>query len=448
MSLSRSPFMQSRTSGGTGPLVLADAGFAPGNVFFVQSTHSNAGDSAGHGQTPDAPFSTIDYAVGQCTAGQGDLVLVLPGHVEVVTAAGGLDLDVAGIRIVGLGEGDLRPRVNFTTADTADCDVDADDITVEGLVFRCSIDGQDIMLDVNADDFTLRNCRFEEGSSAQPDVVIDIDGGGANACDRVHIERCQFFFPSAGPTHCIKVTNAHDDLEVTDCHFHADCSTAVIGSGAAFTNALIARNVLSSLNADEPAIELTAAATGMLVDNRLYSDALATILDPGSLKCVGNRAVRAIDQADFPVPYSGQHWLGYHVAKATADVFTGSAVTLFNIVGGRVLVTLILGEVTTVIGAGANNFKLQSNPTTGTTTDLCGNLDIDADEVGTLYTLAGAPGTALQRGESGNVANMTANGVVVPVGAIEALSAGNVSGSMKFDLFYIPLDAGAHVTAG
>src|SRR5262245_44934865 len=137
MSLSRSPFMQSRTSGGTGPLVLADGRFAPGNVFFVQSTQSNAGDSAGHGQTPDAPFSTIDYAVGQCTANQGDIIVVLPGHVEVVTAAGGLALDVAGIRIVGLGEGDLKPRVNFTTADTADCNVDADDITVEGLVFRC-----------------------------------------------------------------------------------------------------------------------------------------------------------------------------------------------------------------------------------------------------------------------------------------------------------------------
>src|SRR5438128_1210094 len=103
MSLSRSPFMQTLQQGGIGPLVLADARFAPGNVFFVQSTHSNAGDSAGHGQSPDAPFATINYAVSQCTANQGDLVVVLPGHVETVIAAAGTNLNVAGVTVLGIG---------------------------------------------------------------------------------------------------------------------------------------------------------------------------------------------------------------------------------------------------------------------------------------------------------------------------------------------------------
>lgn len=138
---------------------------------------------------------------------------------------------------------------------------------------------------------------------------------------------------------------------------------------------------------------------------------------------------------------------GIKASRATADVFTGSAVPLFTVAGGRVLVTQFIGQVTTVIASGSNNFKIQSNPTTGTTTDMCANLDIDADEVGTMYTLAGAPATALVRGESGNVNGMVSSGIVVAPGTIDALSAGNVSGSAKFDLWYIPLDAGASVTA-
>src|SRR3954465_1858829 len=99
----RSPFLQTRADGGVGPLVYIDARFAPNNVFFVQSTNGNAGDSSGKGQTPDAPFATIDYAVGQCSANQGDLILVLPGHAETVSAAAGLALDVAGITVLGIG---------------------------------------------------------------------------------------------------------------------------------------------------------------------------------------------------------------------------------------------------------------------------------------------------------------------------------------------------------
>src|SRR5262245_26293874 len=105
MSLTRSPFLQTRTDGGVGTLVLADGRFCPGNVFFVQSTHTNKGDSAGKGQTPDAPFATLDYAIGQCTADQGDLIVVLPGHVETVTGAAGVALDVAGVTVLGLGAG-------------------------------------------------------------------------------------------------------------------------------------------------------------------------------------------------------------------------------------------------------------------------------------------------------------------------------------------------------
>jgi len=140
--------------------------------------------------------------------------------------------------------------------------------------------------------------------------------------------------------------------------------------------------------------------------------------------------------------------MGIRVDRAAGDCQAVANVPIFNITGGRVLVTQLLGEVTVAIAAGANNFKLQSNPTaTGTTTDLCAALDIDADPIGTLYSLGGAPATALLRGENGNVQGMSVTGVVVPAGAIECNSAGNVAGEIKWSCFYVPLDDGAYVTA-
>lgn len=140
--------------------------------------------------------------------------------------------------------------------------------------------------------------------------------------------------------------------------------------------------------------------------------------------------------------------LGIRIDRATADCQGAAAVPLFNIKGGRVLLTMILGEVTTAIAAGANTFKLVSNPTAaGTTTDLCATLDIDADPIGTMYSVSGAPATALVRGENGNVQGMSVRGVVLPIGAIEAVSQADVAGSMKWTAFYIPIDDGAYLEA-
>jgi hypothetical protein len=83
-------------------------------LFWVDSNGTANGDG-----TFARPYSTIDAAVGNCTADNGDMILVKAGHVETVSAAGGLACDVAGISIIGLGNGKNRPRINFTaTAST------------------------------------------------------------------------------------------------------------------------------------------------------------------------------------------------------------------------------------------------------------------------------------------------------------------------------------------
>jgi len=141
-----------------------------GSVFFV---HSGTGsDSPGRGTNPDEPFASIDYAVGRCTASKGDVIYVMPGHTETVTAAGGLDLDVVGISIIGLGNGSNRPTVNFTTATTADMDVDAANIYIENILFTGGIDALVAPIDVNAADFTMVSCEWRDVTGQAVDVIL------------------------------------------------------------------------------------------------------------------------------------------------------------------------------------------------------------------------------------------------------------------------------------
>jgi len=90
-------------------------GFPPdittGNIWFVDSGHPFASDNTHCGESPLEPFATIDYAIGKCTASNGDIIYVMPGHAETVNATATLTCDVAGISIVGLGNGTNRPSL-------------------------------------------------------------------------------------------------------------------------------------------------------------------------------------------------------------------------------------------------------------------------------------------------------------------------------------------------
>lgn len=138
--------------------------------------------------------------------------------------------------------------------------------------------------------------------------------------------------------------------------------------------------------------------------------------------------------------------LGRKVDRATAVLPQTTAGTLFTVTGGRILLTALVGEVTTVIQTQANNTKIQAVPTTGTAVDLCAVLDISADEVGCLYGITGTFATALVGANAGATV-IPSVPVIVPVGAIKLNCAASNTGSVKWTLTYVPLDDGASVVA-
>jgi len=138
--------------------------------------------------------------------------------------------------------------------------------------------------------------------------------------------------------------------------------------------------------------------------------------------------------------------LGQKVDRATAALPQTTAGTLFTVSGGRIALTSIIGEVTTVIQTQANNTKLQSVPTTGTTVDLCAVLDITADEVGCLYGITGLFSDAMV-GSNAGATVLPRNPIVIAVGAIKLSCAASNTGSVKWSITYVPLDDGASVAA-
>ena len=133
---------------------------------------------------------------------------------------------------------------------------------------------------------------------------------------------------------------------------------------------------------------------------------------------------------------------GIRVDRAAGNLAQTGNLTLFNVTG-RVILTGLVGEVTTVVQSQADAIKLQTVSTTGTiTTDLCATVDVNAAAVGNLFGFTTA-GTAAVIGSSVPQPNET----IIQTGVIRMNAAASNSGQMKFTLTYIPLDDGSSVTA-
>jgi len=231
--------------------------FSTGTYFFVDSvTGSNSND----GKDPDHPFDDIDYAVNQCTADKGDVIIVMPNHTEDIASAGDIDLDVAGITIVGLGHGLTRPTITYSTT-LSDIDVDDEDITVDNIYFDLTgVDETPIGIDVNEKNFTLSNCEFLMCDTGGQAVVGSDVGTSASSCK---ILNTKFYAPDAGAASAVNISATCVGLEVDNCHFDGDFSNAAIYCTSAMVNLnlKLTHNLIRQDHASMAGIDLGASSS-------------------------------------------------------------------------------------------------------------------------------------------------------------------------------------------
>lgn len=250
-----------------GVFTIADFVAHPGDIWFV---HSGTGtDGAGYGQNPDSPLATVDYAVGLCTASKGDVIYVMPGHAESLTTATSLTMDVAGVKVVGLGFGGLRPTFTITTATTATWNVTAANCWVENVLIVSNFLNVAASMTVAATGtgLTLKDVEFRDtsavlGSLIHLSVAADADDMTITGMRSIATAL------TAAATNNVLFAGGCDRLRITNSVFHGACTGAVIGaSAAASTNVYL--NDIDLLNTDTTAglgIAFHNSATGF-VDN-------------------------------------------------------------------------------------------------------------------------------------------------------------------------------------
>lgn len=147
----------------------------PGKVFWVDNSTTGLmpgqiGGSNGNDGTFNAPFATLDYAIGQCRANKGDIIFLKPGHVETLTSSS-VAVDVAGIAIVGLGQGSNRPTFN-ATATTSVFPISAANVLVHNVLFTGGVDAVVSMVTVSAADVVLSSIELRDVTGQMVDGIL------------------------------------------------------------------------------------------------------------------------------------------------------------------------------------------------------------------------------------------------------------------------------------
>lgn len=164
---------------GVSTLLGAGQLFTTGLVFYV---HSGIGSDGNSGQESDAPKATVQSAITAARASKGDIIVVMPGHAETVTATS-IALSKAGLTFVGLGNGLNRPTFTFGAA-AATITTSAANCTWVGMHHIANF--QDVVTAFTvgaAKDFVVADSSFVDNSSVLNFLSIVTTGATNNAAD-------------------------------------------------------------------------------------------------------------------------------------------------------------------------------------------------------------------------------------------------------------------------
>lgn len=158
------------------------AGFpVTGNVYFVDSGSGRTNDENSGLHPTKSPLATLNGAFDKVTADNGDFIVLMPGHAETVTASG--TLDVAGVTVLGVGNGDNQPVITVNAA-VYGLNITADDIKVHNvrMLAGSSVTVASRLVRVAASDIEVSKCRFELGYNMSH-VFVTVSGDNIKLLD-------------------------------------------------------------------------------------------------------------------------------------------------------------------------------------------------------------------------------------------------------------------------
>lgn len=266
-----------------------------GKLFFVvPTTHPNyqeISDTFGRPDEEGLPrvYANITDALAACVASRGDKVLVAEGYTQTITSATGIALNKAGVEIIGLGTGSLRPTITYGTNATANIPVTAANVNVRNFVFVSNkADVVSAFTLTTAPEFVIDSCEFRDTSSilnflACVTTTVSVNADGLTFTNN----RVQMLGTTAGTTP-VKVAGTIARLTIDDNYVIKavlNNTSCLLAHGALVVTGLeMARNRVFSANTDSATggLLITTSATtntGMVFDNKVQAlDVAAAIL--------------------------------------------------------------------------------------------------------------------------------------------------------------------------
>jgi hypothetical protein len=256
---------------------------AVGNTYYVSSVSGNATND---GLSIETALTTIDAAVGKCTANNGDVICVLPGHTETITGTD-ITVDVAGVSVIGVGKGSLMPQIKHNHAD-AEVSIAADNVIWQGIRHSADVTSVKVAIEIEdgIDYCTVRGCVFDVVATTTDEFLVSVRTNDAS--NFALIEDNFFDMGLGGAVAAISFTKDTDGTIVRNNVAMGDYSTAVInGITTLSTKLLIEKNLLVNGDAanvgTEPGIELVTGSSGVIRDNDIVCNvntlALAIVAD-------------------------------------------------------------------------------------------------------------------------------------------------------------------------
>ena len=241
-------------------------------VFFVGDSDDTGFVNFVHEFPPDRQgvvrvYSSIadSTMIANCEASRGDVIMVMPGHTETLSAT--LDYNVAGLKVIGLGTGDNRPAIT-STADTA-IKLTAAGTKFSNFIVRPGSASLSKGIYAGAAGVEIDNCLMDAPTATNYfDQWISAD-----SADRLKVYDNEIQWTGAdtaavvsgivvndSPFASIERNRVYGDMPVGSIRLDSDVSDGTI----------IADNILNNLDTDGTCISIaTAANTGVVARNML-----------------------------------------------------------------------------------------------------------------------------------------------------------------------------------
>jgi hypothetical protein len=177
-------------------------------------------------------FTTINKACAEVsTEGYDEYILVLPGHSESLASADAVSNLRAGTKIIGMGEGALRPRLIWSAA-TSTFLLDVANVTLRNLRLELAGTGSTLTvaapITISASGCAIDDCLVIHSRAADALATIGITTTAAASHLTMRRNRHTIQGAAGEVTTAIRLVGT-DDLLMEDCDFDLHTSSTTVG---------------------------------------------------------------------------------------------------------------------------------------------------------------------------------------------------------------------------